>query len=1473
MPQTHPRLPGIDTHTTAGEALDRIRAESRNTAEKGTWFENLVRMVITQQPEFEIEEASRWADWPDREALLPHLTRQDTGIDLVAKRSDGALVAIQCKCYDARARVPKGDIDSFLVASHSPHFAERWVIATCRWSRHAASAIEGSSIPVKQIDFRQWSHVLVESKDARRPDQKPYPIQEAAIRDVLTGFQHHDRGRLIMACGTGKTFTSLRIAEKTVPDGGHVLFAAPSIALVSQARREWLQTTARPLSCIVVCSDQTAGKNKQAEDIRISELECPVTTDPGAIAKAMKSNPKATTVVFVTYQSLAKVCEAQAEFDAQAFDLAIADEAHRTTGALQDKASNTAKVDFQQFHDDEQLTAKRRLYMTATPRMYSDKSKMRLVAKGIGVVDMSDEDVYGPQFHYLPFKTALAAKRLTEYRVVVLGIGTDAVTPGIQRNLESIDTKAKGKQAPDLNDMTRALGVSLAINGVLRSDDGTDVPVNLPRSLAFSNSIARSKWYAAALEHPLVKAATTKQMEGDAKAMSMKAVHIDASANSSDRNTELNNLREATKRNECRVLCNVRLFTEGVDVPTLDAVAFLDPRDSQVDVVQAVGRVMRRAQGKDYGYIVIPVVVEPGQDVAEALSKGSQGYQAVGRVLRALQAHDQRLSENLLDFVDIYEHKTAAKDTKQGADANAPRTSGEATQGELHLVPKADTGIYAHVAEASGLGRPGQISADEITFAVRQAAKILQDEELETPLGEALGLVPEEEGGAKSVCTIAALILCNACLMQRRLSETKGLELVMTLNQATSASNPNEFLGIAWQSILNKDYEPIFRPALKVIRALPDNLPVHRAVRLLAECANRVGDSLNELGYDHAGPLYHKILGSAKSDGAYYTNNLSAIMLARLAFDEEFCDWGNPDAVANLRIIDPACGTGTLLMATLRTIMDRATEAQGLDGAGRERLHRKLVEDVLCGLDINKHAIQLAACNLTLGAPTVDYSRMNLLTMPHGPQPDGLVRAGSLELLNADAERIDLFDGLTPKTSFDDFDAQQVNRAGQSQFPLKGLDAVIMNAPFTDNAKRGRKFSRDTVKAMQQNELEIRNRLEQVDPEAAGVITTNSARTFFAPLANQLTQSDSSCLAMVVPVTACIGASGVNERIFLAKRYHIDHCITTHDPRRINFSENTSIHETLLILRRRQIKHKNAPTQMISLRQMPTTVNEALDCVNAIARREPISHWYVKHDWPAHHVLSGNWSPAQWCDAELTQVVLFLEGHTLLVPSANVIQFGATGRAAQDSWKRSQNDGDDSEGLMIFDSVSPEAHKAMLGRPDQYVVPGGRRAHLSGNVSKDSGHLLLAIRYNTNSGLLTATWSEQQSFGFGWIPTNAQNHAYEKALCAWWNSTPGRLLSLNRRAKTLTYPKWSKDLLSTMPVPPPNSIGIQALTQAWDETCTQPILPLWQATGCPVRAAIDNAAAVALDLDPQIIADWRQRLVLEPTISNKPYPS
>ncbi len=1454
----------------------------------------MITNLIRDDPEFEADIAYRWADWPEREQLTG-LDGKDIGIDLVVRRKNGEWGAVQCKCYDKKYKVEKKDIDSFLAVSGRDPFEFRWIIATCGWSANAETEINGQKIPVARIDFQKYTHVKIGTLS--RTDRDVWPAQADAIDSVTEGFQAYDRGQLIMACGTGKTFTSLRMSERHVKEGGRILFLAPSIALISQARTEWLRYCTRQTRTLLVCSDSTAGRSTD-EDIRVSELACNVTTKPEKIASELKgSDDTATMVVFCTYQSLFQVSVAQHEHSAPAFDLTIADEAHRTTGV--DRGSMNGKTKkkrdsyFQLVHDPDILITKKRLYMTATPRLYTAQSKTTLYSRGYTVVDMDDYSTYGPVFYRLSFRDAVNAGMLSDYRVIIMGTSESEVSSDLHRQVALVaknETGGKKEHIFTLSDITRLLGAALAISGIIQGQD-TDRPNILTRTIGYANSISRSRTFTRALQLPelydtiakkKISDSVTNGTDGAANHQIVRpsVKHLDASSSAIERNRELQNLERATS-DDPRMLCNVRLFTEGVDVPSLDAVIFLDPRDSQVDVVQAVGRVMRSAAGKRFGYIIIPVSIPTGGELLDALESGSCGYETVGRVLRALQSHDGRLSETPLQFIRVVGHGKKKK-TK-------PRTSPPEHEIQTILgLEDVSEKFYAKVVAASGLGNPGLLTSQNIEYAVRHAADIFKKAGLGKNIADALELTYEDSNvDGKNACTVAALLVTNACLLHRRLVDVPHMTGLASLGSVGKSRDPGGVLQGAWYAILKKDYSPVFKPALKVLQTLPSQTVVDNAIKIMADCASRLADSLSVLGYDHAGPLYHRILGTASSDGAYYTHNVSALMLARLALSNDFTDWRDANAVQGLRIMDPACGTGTLLMASLRTIKDRASHDDPSNSTYADldsvTLHRVLVEDVLCGLDINRYGIQLAACNLTLGAPTVDYNRMNLMTMRHGPQSDLSIRLGSLEILRTTNNKGDtLQEFVQPLQDLDYLEAEHVNKDVPTAFPMTGLDLIIMNPPFTDNQKRGRKFSKDVVKRMQARELAIQRELRNRDQSAGDALTVNSISTFFTPLADKLLDSKRGTLALVHPVTACTSASGTPERKFLAERFHIECVITTHDPKRVNFSYETSIHECLIVCRRRPDGNSHAnnnsresgvglrpPTKFFSLRKMPSNASEAIKAADAIASGgSDAESWGRSYMWPANRVMSGDWTPVQWYDAGLAEIILNIENSPLLEEIGKRYKVEPHGRRIADAYVRCKKE--DRDAVMIFDSISVNIRRTIYGTPESFHKSRTGKLKLAARYWAQRSNLLVAQRFRTTNGLLTALWTDTPSVGKGWVPVGVSDTGTAQALATWWNSTPARLMLLNRRGKLLTYPKWSLEHLREIRIPKPENPGWSDLKDAYEKTCNIELLPMSRGHEDPARRIIDAAAAHVLGIDESVVHDWSRRLGREPTITNHP---
>ncbi|WP_062460815.1 DEAD/DEAH box helicase [Demequina soli] len=630
------------------ELLDRITFGSASEAEKGAKFERLTKAFLKNDVEWvaQFEDVWLWNEWPEHKG-------RDTGIDLVAKRRDnGEYVAIQCKFYDPQTTLQKSHIDSFLSDSGKEPFASRLVVSTVlKWGPNAEDAIKGQAKPVNRIGLTD----LLESSidwavfDPATPEamtlkarKELRPHQRTALDKVRAGFEQHDRGKLIMACGTGKTFTSLKIVEDRVKPGGAVLFLVPSIALLSQTLREWSLEAEATLRTFAVCSDIKVGKNEDA-DISVVDLAIPATTNAPHLAQRLKEKKDdAITVVFATYQSIDVVHQAQA-LGAPDFDLVICDEAHRTTGATLAGSEESA---FVRVHDEAYLKAGKRLYMTATPRIYDDNTKAKAGDTNVILASMDDEGTFGPEFHRLGFGEAVAAGMLTDYRVLILAVDEGAVARGFQGTMA-----ADGEL--DLDDVARIVGCwnGLSKHGRAEHDFGFD-PSPMKRAVAFSRSIKDSKLFAAKFEAVIGDYVRNQGLNEDGDSvLDAEVRHVDGAMNILERNGHLDWLKTDPGTDACRILTNAKCLSEGVDVPALDAVMFLNPRKSVVDVVQSVGRVMRLAPGKKYGYIILPIGIPAGISPEEAL-KDNEKYRVVWEVLQALRAHDERF-DAMVNSIDL----------------------------------------------------------------------------------------------------------------------------------------------------------------------------------------------------------------------------------------------------------------------------------------------------------------------------------------------------------------------------------------------------------------------------------------------------------------------------------------------------------------------------------------------------------------------------------------------------------------------------------------------------------------------------------------------------------------------------------------------------------------------------------------------------------------------------------------------------
>ncbi len=629
--------------------LEEFRQIAPSEREKGNLFEKLIVAYLKGDPMQQARFGGvwLWRDWVKEHGKEFGHTGQDTGVDLVAQEADGGWCAIQCKFYAADHKLDLPELGTFFTLLGKKPFTTGLVVSTCdHWSAHAEEALDGQTKPVTRLRAQELENSPVDW--AQFNPAKPQEVklkakkrlrkhQTEALEKVLAGFQAHDRGKLIMACGTGKTFTALKLAEKVAPQGGgRVLFLAPSISLVNQTLREWTAEAEAKLHAFAVCSDSKVGK-RESDDIRAHDLAYPATTDAKKLAAQFKKHDgaKKLTVVFSTYQSIEVIHEAQAKHGLPGFDLIICDEAHRTTGA---KAANEDESEFVRVHDAKYIQAAKRLYMTATPRIFTEATKSKADENDVAVYSMDDPILYGPEFHRLGFAQALSDGILVDYKVLVLAVDEGYVGKAFQQQISNKDDELS------LDDAAKILGcwnglakrVPKEDRAMMKSD-----PAPMRRAVAFSGSIEKSERLAR-----LFKDTVDKYRDGSDhgdRMLACEVAHVDGQMNALERCGKLDWLKVETPGKTCRILSNARCLTEGVDIPALDAVMFLNPRNSVVDVVQAVGRVMRKAEGKKYGYIILPIAVPAHKRPEDALNDNDK-YRVVWQVLQALRAHDDRFN-------------------------------------------------------------------------------------------------------------------------------------------------------------------------------------------------------------------------------------------------------------------------------------------------------------------------------------------------------------------------------------------------------------------------------------------------------------------------------------------------------------------------------------------------------------------------------------------------------------------------------------------------------------------------------------------------------------------------------------------------------------------------------------------------------------------------------------------------------------
>lgn len=633
---------------TFDNLVAQINGLAETQRDRGTYFEFLARAYFQNEPTYQNEFKNVWmlADVP-AEFGIP---KADIGVDLVAEKFTGELVAIQAKFYNHA--IQKANIDSFLSELGKDYYESGIIVAsTDKWGKNAENALSDRSDVIRiglsdlrnsRIDWTKFSFDCPEEVTVKAK-KKPRYYQREVIKSALEHFKENDRGQLIMAPGTGKTFTSLKVAEAMAKEAEQeqytVLYLVPSIQLLTQTLRGWNNDTELTMSSMAVTSDRNASRGTVKQDesnltIKASDIGYPATTSAEKVVEnyqeLMEYPKKEMLVVFGTYQSIDVLGEAQQNGFPE-FDLIIADEAHRTTGAkaLGEEASVFTKV-----HSNLNVRGFKRLYQTATPKLYGGDTKKKAEDNSIVISSMDDESLYGKVFYRLGFGDAISHDILTDYKLMVLAVDETVIQKDMQKSLSDPENGL------NIDDVGRIIGVW---NGMIKRETFADKVSGEPmkRAIAFSRTIKDSQRLSEQFEN------VVNDYLDSEEGYSVNVRHVDGSMNALEKNEALDWLAsDDIPEDSARILSNVRFLTEGIDVPNLDAIVFLSPRKSQVDIVQAVGRIIRKFEGKEYGYIILPIVV-PAGETPETILDNNTRYDVIWQVLNALRSVDERFEATI----------------------------------------------------------------------------------------------------------------------------------------------------------------------------------------------------------------------------------------------------------------------------------------------------------------------------------------------------------------------------------------------------------------------------------------------------------------------------------------------------------------------------------------------------------------------------------------------------------------------------------------------------------------------------------------------------------------------------------------------------------------------------------------------------------------------------------------------------------
>ena len=954
------------------EVLNKFRAESFTEREKGTKFERLMRSWLLTDPRYnELEKVWLWEEFPGRKDF----GGTDTGIDLVAKTEMGDYWAIQCKCYAEDTIIDKPAVDSFLATSsrtftnevtfQTTRFAKRiWISTTNHWGSNAEDAIHRQEPPVTRIGLADlnsspvdWQKLMdgLTGNSALVEGKKPRKHQLTAISKAYAHYitDGNDRGKLIMACGTGKTYTSLLIAEQLLGGKGLVLFMVPSIALLGQSLNAWSADAKKPIKAVCICSDSKASRkipNKYDDmDDSVVDLAVPASTNPQSIAAQLKKyrSHDGLVVVFSTYQSIDAVSAAQQEILAETggeygvFDFIICDEAHRTTGV---KLSDKDESNFTKIHSNDNVQGRKRLYMTATPRLYGESAKIKASEKDCILCSMDDKALYGEEFYRVNFSYAVQNGLLTDYKVLVLTVSEDDVPGNIKCDITDATTEL------NFDDTSKLIGVINGLSKMIRGDDhrtwNAD-PRMMRRAVAFCSAIGNeskagsSRYIASVLPRISRKYEENLDAESLSHTVSVATKHIDGSMNSQERNEILQWLAdEPDNDRECRVVTNVRCLSEGVDVPSLDAVLFLSARNSQVDVVHSVGRVMRtfhrgQPDEKKYGYIIIPIVVPSDVSAEEALDN-SKTFDVVWAILNALRSHDDRFNA-MVNKIALNKQKPHKQSSTPSVAIGRPGLGTQEGEAEAREIEKAEIarqlelrfgelqdGMYAKLVEKCGDRLYWENWAKEIGLIahkfIERISRLIQSGVHKKAFNEYLKGLQRDLN--PSVDAAQAIEMLAQHIITRPVFDALFSDYQFVHNNAVSRSM-QRMIDLLQEQAFEKDTEVLekFYQSVRTNVGGIDNL----------EGKQTIIKNLYEKFFKGAFPL------TVEKLGIVYTPVECVDFIIHSVNDILKIEFGTSLTEPNVHILDPFVGTGTFITRLLQSGLIRP-----------EDMERKYLNEIHC---------------------------------------------------------------------------------------------------------------------------------------------------------------------------------------------------------------------------------------------------------------------------------------------------------------------------------------------------------------------------------------------------------------------------------------------------------------------------------------------------------------------------------------------